>query len=143
MVDVNSVTAALGSIKAASDIAKVIKESGSTLEKAETRLQIAELVSSLADAKLEVASIQNDLISKDQELADLKKALELKESVFWEAPSYWVNEVDGKDGPFCQRCYDKEVQLIRLQVHAKGSWRCYSCNSYFEDGDYESFVEAF
>jgi hypothetical protein len=52
--DIASITSALSSIKAASDIVKLVRESGLTLEKAEVKLKLAELVEKLADAKLEL-----------------------------------------------------------------------------------------
>jgi hypothetical protein len=53
MVDIAILGSALGSIKTATDIAKLIKNSGTSLEKAEVKLQVAELISSLADIKME------------------------------------------------------------------------------------------
>ena len=50
MADIATIAAALGSLKTATDIAKLIKDSGSSLEQAEVKLQIAELISSLAEA---------------------------------------------------------------------------------------------
>ena len=44
------VVTAVGSIKSAIDIAKVLKDGADTLDKAEVKLQLAELISSLADA---------------------------------------------------------------------------------------------
>jgi len=45
----------LGSIKTAADIAKFVKDSGSTLESAEIKMHIAEIISSLKEAKMEIA----------------------------------------------------------------------------------------
>jgi len=139
MVDINSISAALGSLKTATDIAKLIKESGAKLEQAEVKLKVAELVSSLADAKMEIADIQNLLVDKDQQITKLNEELSTKNNVVWEAPYYWVKENESKDGPFCQHCFDKDKLLIRLQQHSvKGSWKCFSCNGYFRDKNYRS-----
>ncbi len=138
MVDVTSIGAALTSIKTASDIAKLIKNSAVSLEQAEIKLQIAELVSSLADAKIEIAEVQNLLISKDNEIVALRKELELKGNIQYEKPYYWVITGDDKDGPFCQHCYDVEGKLIRLQSGATGSWNCHSCKGYFRDKNYRN-----
>ena len=48
-----AISSVLSSIKAATDIAKLVRESGLTLEKAEVKLKLAELVEKLADAKLD------------------------------------------------------------------------------------------
>ena len=136
MPDIATISAALGSIKAATDIAKLIKDSGSSLEKAEVKLQIAELISSLADAKIDLAGVQFELLEKDQEIDNLKNLLNTKESVVWEKPYYWKMVDDKKDGPFCQKCYDSESKLIRLQGGGTNYWRCQQCNSSVADTNY-------
>jgi hypothetical protein len=72
VLDINSVGAVLGSIKTTTDNAKLIKNSGATLEQAEVKLQRAELVSALANEKIELASIQAELFAKDETISDLQ-----------------------------------------------------------------------
>lgn len=57
MADMAAISQVPSSIKAASDIVKLLKETNVSLEKAETKLKLAELVGALADAKLEVAEV--------------------------------------------------------------------------------------
>jgi hypothetical protein len=66
-----SVSTLLGSIKTATEIAKLIKDSDVSLEKAETKLKLAELISALADAKIEVMEVQQALLDKDAEVRGL------------------------------------------------------------------------
>jgi len=134
--DIASIAAALGSIKAATDIARLIKDSGASLEQAETKLKIAELISSLADAKIEVATIQAELLDKQNKIEELHQRLEIKDKVVWEKPYYWVATGEGNDGPFCQNCYDTQKKLIRLQGGGSNFWRCHSCASNFADKNY-------
>ena len=61
-----SIVAALGGIKTATDIAKLIKDAGRSLESADHKLQIAELVSALADAKIALVEVQDTLYEKDE-----------------------------------------------------------------------------
>jgi len=136
-MDIASISAALGSIKAATDIAKLIMESGSTLEKAEAKLQLAELISALADVKIEISQIQQILIDKDGEIRTLKAAVSLKEDVLWDAPYYWRKVDDGRDGPYCQQCYDKDNMLIRLLVGSPGCWSCRTCRNRYKDSSYK------
>ena len=49
-------------------------EKNVSLEKAETKLKSADLVSSLADAKLEAAKIQDLLLEKDRRIKELEEA---------------------------------------------------------------------
>lgn len=135
-MDITSISAALGSIKTASDIAKLIKDSGNNLEQAEIKLKIADLVGALADAKLEIADIQNQLIDKGEQIKYLKAQLNFKSSLTYEKPYYFLIEDEGKDGPYCQACYDKEKSLIRLQELSIGNWKCMVCEKGFLDENY-------
>lgn len=136
MPDLTSISAILGSIKTAADIAKLIKDSGTSLEEAEIKLKIAELIGALADAKIEVAGIQTEILKKDEVIKELNDKLNLKESVIWEKPYYWTGEGDKRDGPFCQRCYDDNQKLMRLQGGGTNFWRCSVCSSSYADNNY-------
>ncbi len=133
-MDLTSVTAVLGSIKTATEIAKYIKETDLSLEKAETKLKLADLIGALADAKLEVVGVQQTLAEAEAKLRELRQALEVRGNLRWEDPSYWLDDnSDGSttDGPFCQQCYDSTVKLVRLQGDGDGYFECKTCkNSY-------------
>src|SRR5690554_5746970 len=124
MADIATIAAALGSLKTATDIARLIKDSGASLEQAEIKLQIAELISALAEARIEIASVQSDLVAKDIEIRALKEKLENKQKMVWEKPYYWLLDGGNRDGPYCQRCYDVEQNLVRLQGSGKSGWSC-------------------
>ena len=128
-----TISAALSSIKTATDIAKLIKESDVSLEKAESKLKLAELISALADAKMQIAEIQQVLIEKDGEIRVATEQLAVKEKLQWEKPYYWLIEGTRKEGPFCQHCYDKNKELIRLQGNSDGYWECKACKSNYTD----------
>lgn len=137
MVDMASVSAAITSLKVATDIAKFFKDTDVSFEKAETKLKLAELISALADAKMQFAEIRQVLIDKDAELRAVKGQLDVKEKLKWESPYYWIIDGDNKDGPYCQCCYDKAHSLIRLQERVKGYWECKSCNNTYADSNYK------
>ena len=71
-MDLASVSTLLSSINTASGIAKLIKESDVSLEKAETKLKLADLISALADARVEVSEIQQTLVDKDAQINKLQ-----------------------------------------------------------------------
>lgn len=136
MVDITSVGTILSSIKTASDIAKLIKDSGTSLEQAEMKLKLADLISALADAKIEVATVQGTLTEKDVEIKELKQKLSVRDAVHYRAPFYWSLTAEGEDGPYCQKCYDVEGRLVRLQksVNRENVWSCRACRSDFVEG---------
>ena len=134
MPDMASISVVLSSIKTAADIAKLLRETDVSLEKAETKLKLAELVGALADAKLELAEVQNLLLDKDKKIMTLEQTLHTRTNVLWESPWYWCVDGGKKDGPFCQQCYDKEFKLIRLQDYRNGYWGCLSCKNSYDPG---------
>ena len=77
-MDIGYIGTALTSLKTATDLAKIIKDSGNTLEQAEVNFKLAELVGALAEAKLELASIQEVLASKEKQINQLKSEMDVK-----------------------------------------------------------------
>jgi len=117
-------------------IAKYIKNSQDVMDKSEQKFKLAELMDALADIKMETAEIKAILSEKDEKILDLEKKLNLKKNLIYERPYYWIEKEDSKEGPFCQRCQDKDEKLIRLQVYGTGKWKCNVCNIFVEDKDY-------
>ena len=128
-MDFTAVTAVLGSIKTATDIAKLIKDSDLSLEKAETKLKLADLIGTLADAKLEVVGVQQTLAEAEARIRDLEDELKTRKLLRWKDPSYWLDADTGEDGPFCQKCYDTDKNLVRLQGNGEGWFECKACKS--------------
>lgn len=135
------IAVAVGSVKSAIEIAKLLKDSADSFDKAEVKLQLAELIGSLADAKMQIAEIQEALIESDKEKKELIDKLNLKENLIYEKPYYFkkINEQE-KDGPFCQLCYDKDSKLIRLQDWRDGQWHCQSCITSVYDDNYKADI---
>lgn len=136
-MELTSISAALTSIKTATDIAKLIRDSESSLQAAETKLKLADLTSALAEAKLEVTEIQQSLIDKDVLTRSLQEKLDLRERLKWDAPYYWLMNDSRKEGPFCQHCFDADNKQVRLQGNGSGFWRCTVCKETFTDTDYK------
>ena len=137
MIDLASISLATSSVKSAIEIAKLIKDSSSSLEEAELKLKFADLIGTLADAKMQIAEIQDLLISSEEENKKLQRQLLLEKKMDYEAPYYWKNLDDGsKDGPYCQKCFDEHQKIIRLQDKKNGTWHCLSCSSTVKDNSY-------
>ncbi|MCI5158468.1 MAG: hypothetical protein D3906_08510 [Candidatus Electrothrix sp. AUS1_2] len=139
-MDIGSITSALSGIKQATDIAKIIKDSASSLEEAEIKLKLADLISALADAKIEIANIKEAVIEKDEEITRLKGVIEISDKLVWKEPYYFLIDDNHEDGPYCQRCYDTDKQLIRLQSIEKGKWECKGCKNIYKDSNYKPYL---
>ena len=136
MADIAAITSILGSVKTATEIAKLIKDSGVSLEQAEIRLKLADLISALAEARVETAEIQTLILEKDEKIKELSAALATKKNLTYEKPYYWLSEGESKEGPYCQHCFDRDQKLIRLQGYGNGYWDCKVCKNTFTDSTY-------
>jgi hypothetical protein len=141
-MDITSITAVLGSIKTATDIAKLIKDSDLSLEKAETRLKLADLIGALADAKLELIGVQQILAEAEAHARDLESQLHTKNNLNWKDPAYWIEDGSRSDGPFCQKCYDMEARLVRLLGDGEGCFECKGCKSNYVTQEHRAHVNA-
>jgi hypothetical protein len=68
MPDISAISAVFGSLKTATDIAKFIRESDVSIERAELKLKIADLFSALADVKMELVDLQDTFAAKEQRI---------------------------------------------------------------------------
>jgi hypothetical protein len=137
-MDITSVTAVLGSLKTATEIAKLIKDSDVSFEKAESKLKLADLISALADAKLEVVGVQQAVADAEARIRELEKQLQTHENLKWKEPTYWLEGEGKSDGPFCQKCYDTERKLVRLLGDGTGWYECKACKSDFTTQEYQA-----
>ena len=121
------------SIKAALKIAKAVKNATDAINNADLKLQIADLISALADAKLE-ASKSIELIASLKQQLKLKSEMKFNGSVFY-------RDIDGEnEGPYCPTCYDVERLVVHLhKEQGKGlsgeiirNWLCKACKRTFK-----------
>ena len=71
----------------------------------------------------------NFLIDKDNQIRELKASADLADRLHYEAPCYWLDKPQGRDGPFCQRCYDTDDKLIRLISQRSNGREGYICKT--------------
>ena len=121
MPDLISIGTVISSVKTATDIAKLIKDSDLSLSAAENKLKIADLISALADVRLELVDVQSILSEKDAEIKQLKKIISDKKALSFDGKVYWI---EGDDVPFCPVCFEKDDKSYHL--------------TYFKGGDYSS-----
>jgi hypothetical protein len=102
------------------EIVELLKK-GATLEAQEKIMQLREAVLELQEENHKLKNTINEL----KEKLEISKKLEFDGSVYW---------LKGKGGPFCQRCYDVDQKLVRLQDdfwEDSSTWYCNECkNSY-------------
>ena len=133
MTDMSTIAAALQALKTANEIARWLRESDVSLEKAETKLRLAELVNALADMKVSLAETRELIEEKDATIRRLKEALELKGRLVRYSNCYYETDERGQPigDPYCSRCW--EVDHLAVHVNQdpenRAAFVCPSCKS--------------
>ena len=130
MADIATISTVLTSLKTATEIAKLLRDSSASLEKAELKLKLAELVGSLADAKIELTEVQEELVARSARIAQLEEALESRDALVRNNDAYYrMNDAGQPIGtPFCLRCWDIEHKQRQL-VHDALNYRLRTCTA--------------
>ncbi len=86
--------------------------------------------------KIEAADMQT-------RIEELEKLAKLRGRVHYQEPSYWETIDEGREeGPFCQRCWDADARLMRLQTSGHFEMlHCHGCKSSY-DGPRTKALEA-
>ncbi len=136
MADLATITAILSNIKVATDIAEALRESDLSIERAELKLKLAEMIGALADAKIEITEIQDLLAAKDRQIAELEDAFQSKDAMVKRYDAYYaVDEQGNPTGePFCARCWQVKHKKYNLHYDAKDRIVkvCISCGNNYE-----------
>ncbi|CAB1259122.1 Uncharacterised protein [Vibrio cholerae] len=79
----------------------------------EMQLHLATLTKQLSLTMVEAAQLQGLLAQKNEEIRQLKQALEQQVNIQYDSESelYWA---DGDNSPYCPVCYESDSKLIHL-----------------------------
>ncbi|WLA12400.1 hypothetical protein MO327_00205 [Xanthomonas translucens] len=136
MTDLATVTAVLANIKTAMDIAKALKDADLSIERAEMKFKLAEMMTALADAKMEVVEIQQLLDEKDLALVELKEAFQSKDALVKHRDVYYEVDKAGRPigEPICAHCWQVKHKKYGLQYEAKDRFVkcCVACGRKYE-----------
>lgn len=138
----------VASISSAYTALKTMKEIGTSLLNAkidaDAKQRVNDVLDRLGSVQDTLFYIREELLKLQDENQDLKKRvseldekLKTKAVVKWKVPFYWACENEEEDGPFCQKCYDADGKLIRVQGGGNDRWYCYECKSTFYGPNYE------
>ena len=140
-MDITSITSAYTAIKSIKEIGSNILESRID---SEVKEKISDTMSKLGDIQDTLFFIREELIKTQDENYELKNEVRIlnekladKKNVDYFEPLYWkVIDEEKKDGPFCQRCFDVDDKLVRVQGNDNDEWSCRECNSYYRGKNY-------
>src|SRR5256885_467658 len=96
------------------------------------RLKDADVQEILLDAQERALSLKEELVTLRAENLGLREQLAAKVAAEFDSGAYWSKTAEGRDGPFCSRCYDVDRRLVRMKQNL-GQWhRCPQCDQAFE-----------
>lgn len=102
------------------EIVDLIKK-GATIEAQEKIMELREAA----------LGLQEENFTFREKIRALEDELKVKKQLKFERTAYWLHNGHQKDGPFCQRCYDVQNILVRLQNYGS-SWFCVACNQSYD-----------
>jgi hypothetical protein len=131
MEPITAISTLFTSIKTATEIANLFRQATTSLEQAEVKMKLADLIGALADAKMDAALVQQEILDRDTKIKELEAAAALQAALRWEQPCYYLKSEQGIDEPYCQTCYDAHKKLARLHAHPDGYFACRVCGESF------------
>jgi hypothetical protein len=134
MPDVTALAAIGSNIKVAYDLGKAILEAKGQLDAAELKLKLADIIGALADAKMEIASAQDELRDKDARIRQLEGALETREEVVRLYDAFYQKGPNGKPvgQPYCMACWERDHKLFHLALRRGIGNTCTTCKAVFD-----------
>lgn len=123
----------IGSISAAINIAKRLKEISKNIRDAEFKNLLADLSLELSDTKQRLSEIVVENSELKEELSKLKHSKSVGEELIFKGGLYYTSE---GDGPFCPGCYDNQGKKIRTPeeygpFRKFGKYKCPICSKYY------------
>lgn len=131
-----STAAAVGIIDKAVGIAKKLANDSEDLDKATLKLELVELMSELASAKMEVITTQALLFASEQKNKQLEEQLKDKAAFSFNSGVYWKA---GDDIAFCPKCFEGLGKAVHMRsqfyeaepeygIQSRTCWQCFHCH---------------
>lgn len=125
------IAGAISAVGASISLVKEIRGIDVDVDKAELKLKIADLATSLSDAKLALVEVREQVQAQEAQLADMRALLNQRETktVEFNGKRYFLG-VNGlpAGAPLCPVCERKGLFLQIAQDRSKGvSGACYQC----------------
>lgn len=135
MPDITTIAAVLNSLKAATDIAKFLRESDLSLERAELKLKLADLVGTLADTARLILTLQETLSEKDKRISEARCFSKQRRTRASLRPYYSADESGKPIGvAYCLRCWENDHKKRQLVQDAKDRFSrvCTTCGHRYD-----------
>lgn len=131
-----NVGAAISATTAAIQLVQTLRNVDKSLSQAETRHQMAEILTKLTDVKLALLEAREDIADRDGKIAELQKAIEFNATLTEHKGFQYRAGADGKPlgKPFCPVCIQKQNVFVSLVPRFEKAGKplcCPSCDGRF------------
>lgn len=134
-----SIRATLSTAKSAIQLAGLIQESYKTWDDIQFKLKMTELSNMITEVKDAIGGLREENVDLREKMLALEKRLALADELEFDGTKFWKRKEDGqKEGPYCQKCRDKDGKMVRLTKESNEMgvyWNCVVCK---ESYDYKS-----
>lgn len=117
MVDIGT---AIATIKT---MASVVQQAG----KLELTQQVIDLQQTLLALVAQNSTLTADVAQLQADNRRLREEAEQRGLLKFQRESYWRQDGDNKEGPFCSRCFDVDRKVVRLHAAYQGYYVCPNC----------------
>lgn len=129
----------ISNAKSAIQLAGLILDSYKSMDDIQYKLKMTELTNMIIDIRDAINEAREENIELREKYLVLEKRLALAEELEFDGSKYWRKKETGdKEGPFCQKCQDKDakkVWLIKDSNEMGVFWNCIVCKVSY---DYKS-----
>ena len=98
-----------------------------------------ELQEAVMTLRAEALELQGENLKLRERVTELESEAAQVANMVFEGGVYWSGEGEGRDGPFCQQCFDASGKVVRLQSEswdmnddALQWYNCKTCNANYE-----------
>jgi hypothetical protein len=122
---VGAVTGAHHAIGLIKEIAGTIKASGKT-ESVNALIDLQTVVLELMEKQMRYV---DEIVQLRGRIRELESEKQRVQDLEFEGEVYWTGKGDGKQGPFCQKCFDGDQKMVRLRkgMNSGVKWYCSTC----------------
>ncbi len=92
------------------------------------KLKDGELIAHVMNLQTKVLEYQDQIHRLEKENEKIKQEISTRQSLTFRKSAYFQETENGEDGPFCQRCYDVDKNLVRLQDYGHVFY-CQQCRN--------------
>lgn len=100
------------------DVAKEIKKQGNI-----------EIYAQLIDLSSQALDMQNEIVSLNAEVSELKKSKDIDSKIERHSEPYITLKGDTELILYCSRCWGHEEKLIQVKCYDSGSFKCTNCEN--------------